>query len=274
MLPESLEAAYNRGKDTTRQRHMQNPFPGMNPYLEQAEFWSDFPAQLIAACARILAPQLLPKYRVVTDKWMDKVTNAAMTGIGRPDLSIQQSRDESLTPPTGTTQTIATIQPIAVQIPIAEEVQQSYLEVRDAATKEVVTTIELLSPANKKSEGRRKYESKRQGILESLTHLVEIDLLRDGDPLPMAATNVVSHYRVLVSRSTTRPIADLYAFNLGDRIPAIPIPLQPEDTEPLLDIQMMLNDLYVQLGYGYFIDYTQAPPLPWSINDVKPLLNH
>jgi hypothetical protein len=249
---------------------MQNPFPGMNPYLEQAEFWSDFHGQLIATCAQVLAPQLLPKYRVVTDKWTYKITNAAMIGIGRPDINIQRNRDIALMP--ATTQTIALPQPISVQIPFPEEVQQSYLEVRDAATKEVVTAIELLSPANKKGDGRRKYESKRQGILESQTHLIEIDLLRDGDPLPMEVANVSSHYRILVSRATTRPIADLYAFNLGDRIPNIPIPLQPEDAEPLLDLQTILNNLYEQLGYGYFIDYTQAPPEPWAIADTQPFL--
>jgi hypothetical protein len=44
---------------------MPNPFPGMNPYLEQPEFWSDFHNQLIASLARVLIPTLLPKYRVV-----------------------------------------------------------------------------------------------------------------------------------------------------------------------------------------------------------------
>jgi Protein of unknown function (DUF4058) len=203
---------------------MTNPFPGMNPYLEQPEFWSDFHAQLVAASARVLAPQLLPKYRIVTDKWTYKIANT---------------------------------------------VRQSYLEVRDAATREVITAIEVLSPANKRSDGRRKYEAKRQDILESLTHLVEIDLLRDGEPLPMEANALETHYRILVSRSDTRPTADLYAFNLYERIPNIPIPLRPDDTEPVLDIQQILNDLYEQLGYAYFIDYTQAPPLPWSMADVQ-----
>jgi hypothetical protein len=204
---------------------MANPFPGMNPYLEQPEFWADIQAQTIATSALSLAPHLIPKYRVITE----------------------------------------------VQIPVAEEIQQSFLEVRDAATKEVVTAIELLSPANKRGEGRQKYETKRQAILESRTHLIEIDLLREGEPLPMDITTT-SHYRMLISRSTTRPTADLYAFNLGDRIPNIPIPLLPEDPEPLLDLQTILNELYDQLGYSYFIDYGKNPPDPWTLDDVAPFL--
>jgi hypothetical protein len=78
-----------------------------------------------------------------------------------------------------------------------------------------------------------------------------------------------SHYRILVSRFSTRPLADLYAFNLSDRIPNIPIPRRPEDTAPVVDLQQLLNDLYDQLGYAYFIDYTQAPPSPWSVAEVR-----
>ncbi len=61
---------------------MSNPFPGINPYLEQPEFWSDFHNQLVAAIARILIPQLLPKYRVVTNF----IGNSKQIAIGRPDV--------------------------------------------------------------------------------------------------------------------------------------------------------------------------------------------
>ncbi|WP_081748034.1 DUF4058 family protein [Leptolyngbya sp. PCC 6406] len=44
---------------------MANPCPGMNPYLDQPDYWSDFHNQLVAAIARSLVPVLLPKYRVV-----------------------------------------------------------------------------------------------------------------------------------------------------------------------------------------------------------------
>ena len=53
---------------------MPNPFLGMNPYLEQPDDWSDFHNQLVAAIARNLVPQLLPKYRVITDKWVYRVS--------------------------------------------------------------------------------------------------------------------------------------------------------------------------------------------------------
>ena len=60
-----------------------------------------------------------------------------------------------------------------------EVVRQGYLEIRDVATSEVVTVMEVLSPTNKRpGEGQRTYEAKRQTVLASPTNLVEIDLLR------------------------------------------------------------------------------------------------
>ena len=246
---------------------MPNPFPGMNPYLEQPEYWSDFHNQLVAALARALIPKLLPKYRVVTDKWVYKIAGSTKIAIGRPDVTVQQSRDSSAAVSTVQVSQ-ASVQPIKVAVPLREEVRQSYIEVKDVATKEVVTAIEVLSPANKRREGRQKYEAKRQQILESMTHLIEIDLLRDGEPLPVSNSSTQSHYRILVSRSYTRPTADLYLFNLSDRIPSFQLPLLPGDIEPIVNLQQLVDELYDQVGYSYFIDYSSSPPLPWSEDDV------
>ncbi|NJP08985.1 MAG: DUF4058 family protein [Leptolyngbyaceae cyanobacterium RU_5_1] len=251
---------------------MPNPFPGMNPYLEQPEFWSDFHNHLIAALARVLIPTLLPTYRVVIDKWVYKIADSAAIAIGRPDVAVQQSRTNPTPVKSAVAASQTVVQPIKVTLLMPEEVQQAYLEVRDAATQTVITAIEVLSPANKRGDGRQKYELKRQHVLESLTNLVEIDLLRSGSPLPLEDDTIQNHYRILVSRANTRPIADLYSFNLSDRIPLFPLPLKSEDSEPMVDLQQLVNDLYEQLGYDYFIDYRSNPPLPWLESDVANVL--
>lgn len=248
---------------------MPNPFPGMNPYLEQPDFWSDFHNQLVAALARALVPMLLPKYRVVTDKWVYTVTDTMTLALGRPDVSIQQRKlDES---------SVATVvqrpvQPVPVRVPMPLEIQQAYLEVKDATTQEVVTVVEVLSPANKTGEGRSQYQAKRERILGGLTNLVEIDLLRAGPPFLLEIDAIQSHYRILVSRSQSRPMADLYPFNLADPIPPFPLPLRAEDGEVLVDTQALLEELYEQLGYDYFIGYQSPPPSPWSMSDIQSVL--
>jgi Protein of unknown function (DUF4058) len=43
---------------------MPSPFPGMNPYFEQAAYWLDFHTEFLSALRRLLAPQVGPKYIV------------------------------------------------------------------------------------------------------------------------------------------------------------------------------------------------------------------
>lgn len=87
-----------------------------------------------------------------------------------------------------------------------EDVTERYLDIRDLATGDVVTALEVLSPTNKRpGQGRQVYEAKRRQVLGSLTNLVEIDLLRTGAPMAMVGNVVDSDYRILVSASPQRP---------------------------------------------------------------------
>lgn len=150
-------------------------------------------------------------------------------------------------------------------IPVPRTMREGYLEIKDVATKEVVTVIELLSPANKRSgKGRQMYEEKREQVFGSRTHLIEIDLLRGGQPLPMIGNNLESHYRILVSRGNRRPQADLYAFNLQNIMPVFPLPLRLDDVEPMIDLQSLLNGIYDIAAYDLKIDYSK---------EVVPLLS-
>ncbi|MGB3693747.1 MAG: DUF4058 family protein [Spirulinaceae cyanobacterium] len=134
------------------------------------------------------------------------------------------------------------------------------LEIRDIAKNEVVTVIEVLSPVNKRpGKGRRKYQLKRQRILETDTNLVEIDLLRKWPKMLTRGKVVEANDRILVSRSCERPQADLYAFNLSEAIPAFPLPLRSEDEEPIVDVQGLLDNIYDQSGYDLVINYTKEP---------------
>jgi Protein of unknown function (DUF4058) len=89
-----------------------------------------------------------------------------------------------------------------------------------------------------------------------------------GEPLPILGNPPQSHYRILVSRSKTRPRADLYAFNLPDAIPAFPLPLRPGDAEPEIDLQALLHEVYDRSGYDYFIDYNSETVPPLSESDA------
>jgi Protein of unknown function (DUF4058) len=132
-----------------------------------------------------------------------------------------------------------------------EEVKEGYLEIRDIATGEAVTTIEVSA-----------HKPKPQPVLGSQTHLVEIDLLRGGAAMPILGQVTASDYRILVSRSVSRPRAELYAFNLEEPIPTVGIPLKSGDAEVVLDLQTLLARIYDRARYALTIDYTQTPTPP------------
>jgi hypothetical protein len=46
-------------------------------------------------------------------------------------------------------------------------------------------------------------------------------------------------------------------FSLRDPIPTIPIPLRPGETEPVLNLNQILHNLYDQGGYDLAVDYHQ-----------------
>jgi hypothetical protein len=232
---------------------MGNPFPGMNPYLEQPEFWHQVHNRLIVAIADDLTPQIAPKYRVsIEERVYTSVDDILLVGIA--DVSVANCN----TTVTGTTLTAAKLaEPRKVKVPMPEEVIERFLEVRSTQSKEVVAVIEVLSPKNKRSkEGRAAYESKRQKIFASATNLVEIDLLRLGEAMPILEV-IDKGYRILVSRSYKRPDADLYTFDLKDGIPAFPIPLQEGEVEPVIDLQKLLNEVYERARFDLAIDYSQ-----------------
>lgn len=240
---------------------MYSPFPGMNPYLENPIFWPEVHHRLITAIADAVEPYIPDRYRVAIEQrtYLSDDSDSILVGI--PDVAVfsQKSREEqSLTK----TQ-VAAFEAVTVTMPIPENVKETYLEIKEVATGFVVTAIEILSPKNKRAgEGRKAYELKRRQVLASLTHLVEIDLLRGGKPMLVLGEVPATNYCIVVSRSETRPQAQFYGFSIRQAIPSFSIPLQPEDTEPVLDLQALLNGVYVRARYHLAIDYTQEPIPP------------
>lgn len=239
---------------------MPSPFPGMNPYLEHPELWPGVHHLLISEIARVLSPLLRPKYRVAVEVRMYETSGERSLLVGIPDVTVQRRVSASTAPMPNVAVLSTAAQPVTVTIPMPEIIKEGYLQIKDVETKEVITSIEILSPTNKRSgKGRQMYEEKRQQVLGSRTHLVEIDLLRGGEPMPFYSNGVESDYRILVCRGDRRPYADLYAFNLPEVMPSFSLPLSAGDREPILDLQMLLNEVYDISDYDMAINYNKEP---------------
>jgi Protein of unknown function (DUF4058) len=205
------------------------------------------------------SPLLRPKYRVAVEVRMYEINTTNFLIVGIPDISVINRK--SSTQPIRTNIAVATpaSQPQRVKIPVPLSLREGYLEVREVETDVLVTTVEILSPSHKRGKGRQQYEEKRAEILATRTNLVEIDLLRSGKPMPLAENATSTHYRILVCRGDSRPYADLYAFNIQDLIPLFPLPLRSGDTEPIINLHALLNDIYDVSGYDLVIDYHKQP---------------
>ncbi|MGI0493208.1 DUF4058 family protein [Alkalinema pantanalense CENA528] len=252
---------------------MPSPFPGMNPYLETPALWSEVHSWLIVELARLLNSRITPKYRAAVEK---RVYEESVL-VGIPDVAVvrQPIGGERFSQGRSEAGMLTLSQPLVVELPESETTIERYIEVREVATGRVVTVIEVLSPKNKRSgEGRDQYLSKRLKVLSSQSHLIEIDLLRGGEPMPMKP-EVASDYRVLVSRVEQRgrvlgsggdrrpSLAELYAFSLRDGLPCFPVPLLGEDVEPIVDLNALLRRVYEAAALEWAIDYSQplTPPL-------------
>jgi hypothetical protein len=220
---------------------MKSPFPGMDPYLEGRE-WLSVHTELSTEIARQLAARLRPRYTVrTTRRFFDEVLRHSITvEVG-----------SKIAP-----------QPLQQTTALAGRVPHVTIEVRDVRTRSLVTIIDLLTLANKRGNGRRDYLARRERILQSAVHLVEIDLLRKGERLPVEADLPDTPYMVVLSRAERRPTVELWPIALEEPLPTIPIPLQVGEPDAVLDVQAALDTVYHSLNYDLSVDYTRLPDVP------------
>ncbi len=242
---------------------MPSPFPGMDPYLEGAE-WGSAHVALCAEIARQLAPRVRPRYVVRTMR--------RFVAAGGEDVAISASSmypdvgvsPRAPTPPRRIRETMPawSVAPLHLTLVAPDIEPHVAVEVRDAAGHGLVTALELLSLANKRGEGRREYLAKRQRLLASPAHLVEIDLLRAGQRLPVREALPAAPYFVFVSRAEDRPLVAVWPIALDMALPTVPVPLRDPDPDVPLDLQVALSAVYDDLGYDLSLDYSRPPDPP------------
>lgn len=70
---------------------MPSPFPGMNPYLENPELWSEVHHRLITAIADAIESDLTRDYRVAIEK-RSYLSEGESVLVGIPDVSVLSQR--------------------------------------------------------------------------------------------------------------------------------------------------------------------------------------
>ncbi len=253
---------------------MPSPFPGMDPYLEVPEIWVDFHSDLAAEIRTRLNRTMPPRYIArLSPRIVYEVVEISEVHSARPDIGVYVSGEE----PSATggvavqTATALVTAPVESVIPVEELVRYHSVEIREVGTMRLVTTIEILSPANKRSgtEARDEYLSKRRSILRTDAHLIEIDLLRGGERMPLGKPVPYAAYYVVLSRSNRRPRVEVWPIQIWEKLPTILVPLLPPDPDVPLDLNSVVSSVYERGAYDRIIDYRQPPPPPLTDEEAQ-----
>jgi hypothetical protein len=253
---------------------MPNPFPGMNPYLEKTSIWQGFHNSLAAHIADVNT--LLPPNYAATPELRIFMEDPEV-GYARPDVVISDA--PTLSQIGITTGSLAVDEPLLVISP--EEYHEAYVLVsvqdRDKHV-EIVTTIEILGPANKiGGEGRRLYLDKQRELGASDVHFLEIDLLRTGQPTALAHRLSIQRgrldesrqsYHISLKRSSPNRLA-LWRSSVHELLPRVPVPLLEGDADVPLDLQKLIDNLYDRGRYEFWLVYSDEPETPLNSQDLE-----
>ncbi len=246
---------------------MPSPFPGMDPWLERPAVFPSVHNALITYLQAALNAALPPGYvaagdsRVYVDPELRRVPDVGVFG---PDAGVSGDAAVAVV-----TLTQAGLLAAATEA-VSDPVEELYLEIRSVEDERLVTTVEVVSPANKKAgeEGRVSYQQKQGECRLSKVNLVELDLLRGGPhttAISAARLRVIApecdyHVCVMVAGS---PIRFFVApIKLADRLPKVPIPLDPGVTPVTIDLQAVFDRCYDEGGFAKRAKYTKQKPDP------------
>jgi hypothetical protein len=248
----------------------------MDPYIEACDLWEDFHDSLVSEIKLALA-EVVPDRYVVRGGERSYIVLAPSGEESEREVRSQavvavRFASGSPEPSAAAVRAVVDVDapeaesPVSMRALIESEHRESFLEIRELRSdRRLVTTIEILSPSNKKhaSPGWNRYCRKRQAHLEGHANLVEIDLLRGGRRMPMEQEWPGSPYYLLVARKERAPECTVWPAHFLRPLPEIPVPLAPPDPDVSLLLQPLVDSIYRRSRYESDIDYEQPcrPPL-------------
>jgi len=262
---------------------MPPPFPGMDPYLESPDIWPDLHDRMAEQISRDLNQTLpRPYYARLVMRPEIGILGGESSARIVPDVAVASSSRLEHTqdnPRLAVADRPRTdISPsVRMRFP-NEPLRHHFVEIRDSSRRHaLVTLLEIVSPSNKRpGPDRRAYVEKQQEILQSDTSLIEVDLLRAGEPIVggpwvIESTNRLDlgpDYLVGISRAWQRAVNldyELFPIRLEDPLPCIPVPLREGEAEVPLDLQYAFQQAYDGGPYARgAVDYDIAPEPPVS----------
>lgn len=237
-----------------------NPFPGMNPFLER--HWSDVHTALIGYIRDALAEQLPPELKARSE---ERITlhdaEGKVVGL-RADVAVVESWKRGVPPrwkpDAAKDGGLVATEPQIVMFP---EETERWIEITDR-NGDLVTVIEVLSPSNKGKE-RAGYIARRDPYVAARVNLVEIDLLRGGEHVVVVSADAFRKpagifFLTCVFRASAFARLEVYVTSLREPLPNLSIPLRTTDKDVVLALQPLINRCHRMGGY-WDADYQNIP---------------
>jgi hypothetical protein len=260
---------------------VENPFPGMNPYLEQR--WGDVHQRLVTYSGDMIQETLPVELRARMQERVF-IESDVKERAYYPDVHVYQRTGTQSGEGARQASATLTAKPLLIRLP-SLEITESFIEITDSRSGgRVITIIEFISRSNKApGEGRKTYRQKRSQAKKAKVNFVEIDLLRGGKPVTLADPQLLpphdrAPYHAAVWRAADPDAIAYYGFPLRQPLPIIGIPLRRHDADAPLNLQALVNLCYTRGRYDD-IDYTAPlePALPsgdqqWVSELLKPAI--
>jgi hypothetical protein len=239
----------------------------MDPYLEP--HWQGVHAALIVEAHRALNRLLPDDLAARIEERIEIDSDSELQHRANPDVFVYEP---------GSSYIAAGNEAVSVDAPYClvvdlEPVKQRFIHIV-SQDGQLITVIEFISPTNKIRNGMDAYLEKRRELLAAGTHLVEIDLVREGNWRALMKPHVcparaVSTYRVTVRIAATPRRAYVYPIRIQDALPEIQIPLRPSDPKLMLPLQPMIESIYTDGRFGQTVDYARQLEPPLSDDDYR-----
>jgi hypothetical protein len=243
----------------------------MDPYLEDPGLWPDVHHRLISVASDLLQDRVSPKYIVRVEERVyvsapDDESELQRVADAQVVLAPRHSGGVLKPVVSGAVAELDRPQPIEVPVEDREPVREARLNIMSRDDRSVVAVIEVVSPTNKAvgGAGRANYLQKREEVMDSNSHLVEIDLLRSGVPVFARSWLPAHDYAVRVSKriSDMHRRGWVWPIRIQQQLPEIFIPLLKGDSDALLDLQAVLATVYKRASYELELDYRRPPAPP------------
>lgn len=250
---------------------MPSPFPGMDPFLEKTPIFHELHTQMLAEIQSQLQKQIRPRYVARLERHLSE---GSVWGL---DVESFDRKDPVVTIVEGNGHHLLAARATAVAQPAmttVEELAPEELELRkqrriviyvNGRPRLAVTSIELLSPSNKKagSIAQERYLEKRASALHGGLHWVEIDLLRGGTrpAIPVVVPPAADYLAYVAQATDTGWKHYLYPWRLTDALPVLAIPLLSQD-RAVIDLEASFRQAYDRITGDDEAEYSSDPPPP------------